>query len=72
VEAVSYLSVTAYLREARFSLSIPLAIFAESNPEPDDSDNVILLALAEQPFVLVRQLARLTYLPRSTLHRRLT
>jgi hypothetical protein len=69
---MSYPSVTAYLREARFSLSIQLAIFAESNPEPDDSDNVILLALAEQLFMLVRQLARLTYLPRSTLHRRLT
>jgi hypothetical protein len=62
-EAVSYLSVTAYLREARFS---------EPKPEPDDSDNAILLALAEQPFASVRQLARLTNQPRSTVHRQLT
>jgi hypothetical protein len=71
VEAVSYPSVITYLRETRFSPSIPLAMFAEPNPEPDDSDNVILLALAEQPFASVRQLARLTSLPRSIVHRQL-
>jgi hypothetical protein len=72
VEAVSYSSVTAYFREARFSPSIPLATCSEPNPEPDDSDNIILLALAEQPFASVRQLARLIHLPRSIIHRRLT
>jgi hypothetical protein len=52
-EAVSYPSVTAYLREAKFSPSIPLATCSEPNHEPDDSDNAILLALAEQPFASV-------------------
>jgi hypothetical protein len=54
VEAVDYPSVTAYLQEARLSPSISLATYSEPNPEPDDSDNVILLALGEQPFVSVR------------------
>jgi hypothetical protein len=53
MEAVSYPSVIVYLREARFSPSIPLATCSEPNPEPDDSDNIILLAFAEQPFASV-------------------
>jgi hypothetical protein len=71
-EVVNYPSVTAYLREAKFSLPIPLPTFSESDLQADNSDTAILLALDEQPFVSVRQLARLTHLPRTTVHRRLT
>jgi hypothetical protein len=71
-EAVSYPSVTRYLHEA---------IFVSSNqPDPlpppehqlDDSDQVILLALADQPFTTIHELSRLTHLPRMTVHRQLT
>jgi hypothetical protein len=70
-EAVSYPSVTRYLREA---------IFASSNPDTlplpehylDDSDQAILLAFADQPFTSIRELSRFTYLPRTTVHRRST
>jgi hypothetical protein len=56
-ESVSYSSMSDYLHEARFSPSIPLTTFSEPSAEPDDSDNAILLAFAEQPFASVRQLA---------------
>jgi hypothetical protein len=38
----------------------------------DDSDQAILLALADQPFASIRELSGLTHLPRMTVHRRLT
>jgi hypothetical protein len=72
VETVNYPSVTGYFREAKFWLSTQPAPLSEPHPAHDDSDNIIWLALAEQPFASVRQLAGLTHLPRSTVHRRLT
>jgi hypothetical protein len=42
--------------------------FSELNIEPDDCDETILLALNEQPFASIRQLARLTHLPGTTIH----
>jgi transcriptional regulator of acetoin/glycerol metabolism len=45
-------------------------------PEPeaqfDDCDHAILLAIAGHRFASVRELSRLTHLPRTTVHRRLT
>jgi hypothetical protein len=37
----------------------------------DDFDQAILLSLADQPFASIRELSRLTHLPRTTVHRRL-
>jgi hypothetical protein len=70
-EAASYPSVTRYLREAIFSSSNP----PDPSPPPehqlDDSDQAILLALADQPFASIRESSRLTHRPRTTVHRRL-
>jgi hypothetical protein len=71
-EAVNYPSVTTYLREAKFSFAIPPPTFSESDLHVDDSDTAIVLALDEQPFASVQQLARLTHLSRMMVHRRLT
>jgi hypothetical protein len=38
----------------------------------DDSDQAILFALADQPFASICELSRLTHLPRTIIHRRLT
>jgi hypothetical protein len=71
-KAVNYPSVTIYLREAKFSLQIPPPTVSDSDLQADDSDTAVLLALDQEPFASVRQLARLTYLPRTTVNRRLT
>jgi hypothetical protein len=71
-EAVNYPSVTGYIRDTRLSPYTHPVTFSEPDPAPDDSNDAILLALVEQPFTSVRQLARLTHRPRSTVHRRLT
>jgi hypothetical protein len=61
-EAVICSSVTRYLREAILVSSNSPANIPEAEPQFDDCDQAIL-ALAEQPFVSIRELARLTYLP---------
>jgi hypothetical protein len=71
-DAVSYSSVTRYLRDAVFASSNPLTPLPEPEVQFDDCDHSILLALAEQPFASVRELSRLTHLPRTTVHRSLT
>jgi hypothetical protein len=71
-EAVAYPIVTWYLRAAKF--------LAQSKEAPDEAgvrrtDSVeaaILKALINNPFSAVRELSRLTWLSRSTVHRRLT
>jgi hypothetical protein len=68
-EAISCPSVTRSLREMKFAASNPEVVFSELIREHDDCDQVILLALDEQPFASIRQLARLTYLLRTTIHR---
>jgi hypothetical protein len=70
-EAVAYSRVTKYLRTAQFN---PTKVF--SNPDAgschlDDSDRGILAALEEKPFSSVRELARATHLPATTVYRRL-
>jgi hypothetical protein len=69
-EAVSYPSVTGDLCAAKSSLPILPPPFSHSDLQADESDTAILLALDEQSFASVRQLARLTHLPRTTVHRR--
>jgi hypothetical protein len=71
-DAVSYNSVTRYLREARFHHSKPEFDPADVQRDLDDSDQTILAALEGIPFASVRQLSRLTHLPSTTVYRRLT
>jgi hypothetical protein len=70
-EAVSYSSVTCYLREAIFVSSNSHANIPEAEFQFDDCDQAILLALVEQPFASIRELAQLIHQPRTTVHRRL-
>jgi hypothetical protein len=71
-EAVSYPSVIRYLREAIFASSNPPDPLPPPEHQLDDSDQAILLALADQLFASIHELLRLTHRPRMTVHRRLT
>jgi transposase len=62
-DAVSYSSVTRYLREARFPLSKPEPHPADVQRDLYDSGQAILAALEDNLFASARQLARLTHLP---------
>jgi hypothetical protein len=70
-EAVSYPSVTRYLREAIFASSNPPDQLAPPEHQLDDSDQVILLALADQPLASIRELSRFAHRPRTTIHKQL-
>jgi hypothetical protein len=71
-DAVTYPTVTKYVRSAHFSgrkeATPPEALDVERSPV----DEAILTALAEFPFSSVRELSRRICLPRSTMHRHLT
>jgi hypothetical protein len=71
-DAMSYSSVTRYLREAQLPPSKPEPHPADVQRDLDDSDQAILSALEDSPFASVRQLSRLTHLPSTTVYRRLT
>jgi hypothetical protein len=71
-DAVSYSSVTRYIREARFPPSEPEPHPAGVQRDLDDSDQDILAALEDNPFTSVRHLSQLTHLPSTTVYRRLT
>jgi hypothetical protein len=71
-DAVSYSSVTRYLPEERIPPSKPEPHPADVQRDLDDSNQAILTALEDNPFASVRQLSRLTYLPSTTVYRRLT
>jgi hypothetical protein len=71
-EAMGYPSVTRYLRETIFVSSNPSDPLPPPEHQPDDSDQAILLARSDQPCASIRELARLTHLPKPTVHRRLT
>jgi hypothetical protein len=71
-DAMSYSSVTRYLREARFPPLKPEPHPADVQRDLNNSDHVILAALEDSPFASVRQLSRLTRLNSMTVHRRLT
>jgi hypothetical protein len=72
-DAVSYSSVTRYLREARFPPSEPGHHPADVQRDLDglDSDQVNLAALEDSPFASVCQLSRLIHLPSMTVYRSL-
>jgi hypothetical protein len=57
MEAVSYPPVTRYLREAIFASFNPLDPLTPPEHKFDDSDQAILLALADQPFTSIRELS---------------
>jgi hypothetical protein len=70
--AVAYSTVTKYVHNEKFH---PKNDGPPSQPmtvEPGPIDQAILTALADEPFSSVRELSRLTCLPRSTVHRHLT
>jgi hypothetical protein len=71
-EAASYPFVTRYLRKAIFASSNQSDPLPPPKPQLDDSDLVILLALADQTFASIREFSRLTHLPGTTVYRRLT
>jgi hypothetical protein len=71
-EAVRYSSVTRCLREVRFVSSDSPANIPEAETQFDDCDHAILFAFAQQPSASIRELARLTQLPRTAVHIRLT
>jgi hypothetical protein len=56
-DAVSYSSVTRYLREARFPPSKPEPYPADVQRDLDDSDQAVLAALEDILFGSVRQLS---------------
>jgi hypothetical protein len=66
--AVTYSTVTKYVRSKKFP---PKNDGPPSEPmtvEPGPVDQAILTTLADCPFSSVRELSRLTCLPRSTVH----
>jgi hypothetical protein len=70
--AAAYSTVTKYVRGGKFP---PKNDRPPSQPltlEPGPVDQAILTALADYLFSSVRELSRLTCLPRSTVHRSLT
>jgi hypothetical protein len=71
-DAMSYSSVTRYLREVRFPPSKPEPHPADVQRDFDDSDQAILAAPEDGSFASVRQLSRLTHLPATIVYRRLT
>jgi hypothetical protein len=68
-EAVSYPSVTRYLREVIFASSNPPGPLPPPDHQLDDSDQALLLALADQPFASICELSRLIHIPRTAVHR---
>jgi hypothetical protein len=67
-EAKSYITVTYYHRKPSFSG--PRTTQPSESPPPilSESDETILMALSEEPFASVRQLARKTHLHSSTVY----
>jgi hypothetical protein len=70
-DAVSYGSVTRYLREARFHPSKPEPHPSDVQRHLDDSDQAVLAALEDSPFASLHQLSQLTGLHSTTVYRRL-
>jgi hypothetical protein len=59
-------TVTNYLRQSRFP---PIIVDPSQEPPTIVADDAILDALEQQPFSLVRELAKTTCTARSTVHR---
>jgi hypothetical protein len=71
-EAIAYRIVTKYLREARAGHEHATQFSEEISSHMEDSDEVILSALEEYPFSLVRKLLRATHLSVTMTYRRLS
>jgi hypothetical protein len=70
--AVVYSTVTKYVRSEKIPPKNDGPPSEPMSVEPGPVDQAILAALADYPFSSVRELSRLTCLPRSTVHRYLT
>jgi hypothetical protein len=68
-DAVGDSTVTKYLRQSRLP---PIILYMLEPPTTTVTDDAILNALQQQSFSSVRELAKLTCIPRSPVHRRLT
>jgi hypothetical protein len=68
-DAIGYSMVAKYLRQTR---TPPIPIKILEKPPNTVTDDKILNALQPQPFSSVRELAKLTCISRSTVHRHLT
>jgi hypothetical protein len=66
---IGYSTVTRYLRQRQFPASFP-----EPPDEPPTTilDDAVLVALDKQPFSSVRELAKVTCIPTTTVDRHLT
>jgi hypothetical protein len=71
-EAIAYSTVTCYLRTSRFRVPTEMEEGEGEVSPVCEVDEVILKALADEPFSSVRELARHTCLSRTTVHRHLT
>jgi hypothetical protein len=68
LDAVAYSTVTSHLRASRWTAQTEER---HSDPSPDIVDNAVLEALDQTPFASVRELAKATCIPRTTVWRRL-
>jgi hypothetical protein len=68
-EAIAYLTVTRYLRQRQFP-----SVRCDPSEEPSHSvlDNAVSDALEEQPFSSIHKLAKLTFIPITTVYPYLT
>jgi histone-lysine N-methyltransferase SETMAR len=66
---IAYSTVTKYLRKRSFT-----SVFQEPPEEAPNTviENAIVQALGQQPFALIREIAKLTLIPPTTVYRRLT
>jgi hypothetical protein len=71
-EAIAYSVVTNYLRAARIIPCDATSFSAAKSPHIDESDETILRALEELPFSSIRQLSRVTHLPKTMVYMRLS
>jgi hypothetical protein len=68
---IGYSTITRYLRKQSFANASPLAPEKPDLGAADTIDNVILQTLDEQPFASLRQIAKKTLIPMSTVRYRL-
>jgi hypothetical protein len=68
-DAIAYSTVTCHLRASRWTAQTEER---HSDPSPDVVDSAVLEALYQTPFASVRELAKTTCIPSTTVWRRLT
>jgi hypothetical protein len=72
LDAVAYSSLTRSRREGWYLPSDQGTPSVEDDRDIDEADQAILFTLNENQFASVRQLSRPTYIPTTTIYRRLT